>query len=471
MISLKRIRLLICFSLSLTLGQAHGENQLPNLAANLDEQSLSNPSYILGQHWFRRLNGSKNLIIFPPAYNYLRNALSRLLPYTGLYQKNIEIGLLNSSKSNAFVLPGNHLFIYSDMLSKIKSEQTFFALLAHELAHLDLRHYERQNQQNQQEQSKAMLMMGAGIAAALAGVQGDASYALLLSGIANKEENRLSYSRFQEQEADRQAKRYLINAGLNEHATSDLFLSFFQSSIGQEPIEFLSTHPIPETRLADSLDTSPPISILKQGDQTSFNQFRATMLAYRASFLANPNSYLNSQLSKKRDQDYAKALVAYLTNNKENALEIAQTLDTSDKTHAYLKAKILLMNQDSQEASRLINEKLNINQEQLSFIELSNQIQPINKVPLAQRSLLQFEKDIINRIHLKQATQTKNLALTWAYKAKIAFNKGQAKAALTLLNRAIPLAEGKDKIKVSEIENEIKERLALEKSQGITQDY
>ena len=101
---------------------------LPDLEANKDERALSNPSYILGQHWFRKLNGSRALIDFPPAYDYLKDTLSHILPQTDLYNTTVEMALLNSSQSNAFVIPGNHLFIYSDIMEMITSEDMLYGL-------------------------------------------------------------------------------------------------------------------------------------------------------------------------------------------------------------------------------------------------------------------------------------------------------------------------------------------------------
>ncbi|KJZ07860.1 hypothetical protein TW85_24485 [Marinomonas sp. S3726] len=470
MILSKHIRLTISLLMALALTSPKAETLLPNLEANLDEQSLSNPSYVLGQHWFRKLHGSKHFINFPPAYDYLRSALAQLLPYTELYQKNIEIGLLNSTKSNAFVLPGSHMFLYSDMLSKINDEQTLLALLAHELAHLDLKHYERQSQHSEQEKNKAMLMMGAGIVAALAGAQGDASSALFLSGIANQQENRLSYSRIQEVEADRQAKKYLIRAGIDEHATSKLFFTFFQGTIGREPIEFLSTHPIPENRLADSLSTTPIQSILKQGDQTQFNQFRATLLAYRASLMLNPDTYIQSQINIESDQVYAKALVALINNDKEKANSLAKKLNVTLYNQAYLKARILINSGKIEEAQAIIQHKLSLNKNQLAFIELSPDSHLLSSTQSQQVRLLQYEKDIINRIHLRQAKEAKNLALTRAYEAKIVFSKGQGKSALNLLKRAEFVADNNDLIIINKIKEEIFSTIELEKGNKIELD-
>lgn len=461
---------MISLFFALALSSPKAETLLPNLEADLDEQSLSNPSYILGQHWFRKLHGSKHFINFPPAYDYFRSALAKLLPYTELYQKNIEIGLLNSTKSNAFVLPGSHMFLYSDILSKIDDEQTLLALLAHELAHLDLKHYERQSQHSEQEKSKAMLLMGAGIAAALAGAQGDASSALFLSGIANQQENRLSYSRFQEQEADRQAKKYLIRAGIDEHAATKLFLTFFQGTIGQDPIEFLSTHPIPESRLADSLSTTPLQSVLKQGDQTQFNQFRTTLLAYRASLMLDSDSYIHSHINIQSDQIYAKALVALINNDRPKANLLTKDLDMTLNNQAYLKARILINSGKIEQAQKIIKQKLNLNKNKLAFIELSPDSHLLTNTQSQQVRLMQYEKDIINRIHLRQAKEAKNLALTRAYEARIVFSKGQGLAALNLVKRAESVADLDDLKIISKIKQEILDTIELEKGNNIELD-
>ncbi|WP_343772886.1 M48 family metalloprotease, partial [Marinomonas arenicola] len=127
---------------------------LPDLTATKDERSLANPSYVVGQHWFRKLNGSASVINFPPAYDYLKEALSHILPQTSLYNKMVEMTLLNSTQTNAFVIPGNHLFIYSDIMEMITNEDMLYGLLAHEVAHLDLNHYERQTQHSSEEFNK-----------------------------------------------------------------------------------------------------------------------------------------------------------------------------------------------------------------------------------------------------------------------------------------------------------------------------
>ncbi|MGB0783164.1 MAG: M48 family metalloprotease [Marinomonas sp.] len=228
---------------------------IPDLEANQDERALSNPSYILGQYWFRKLNGSRALIDFPPAYDYLKDTISRILPQTNLYNTTVEMTLLNSSQSNAFVIPGNHLFIYSDIMEMISEEDMLFGLLAHEIAHLDLRHYERQQQHSGEELQKTLMMLGAGIAVALAGAGSDATSALWLGGIANQAENTLTYSRNQEQEADRQGQEYLHDAGLAPEGMRKLFQAFFKEALGRPKLEFLSTHPSPNSRMSDSFST------------------------------------------------------------------------------------------------------------------------------------------------------------------------------------------------------------------------
>ena len=354
---------------------------IPDLEANRDERALSNPSYILGQYWFRKLNGSRALIDFPPAYDYLKDALSHILPQTDLYNTTVEMTLLNSSQSNAFVIPGNHLFIYSDIMEMISSEDMLYGLLAHEIAHLDLRHYERQTKHSGEELSKTLVMLGAGIAAALAGAGGDATTALWLGGIANQAENTLTYSRNQEQEADRRGREYLINAGLPPEGMTKLFQSFFKQALGRPKLEFLSTHPSPNSRLSDSFSTDSQETILNDRPQSDFDYFRASMLAYRAGLEERPLSYLDQKIQDNDVKNFAKGLFSYLIQSPERALVFLNKLEKHNSFTDYLEALSYIASGQKEEGLNIINKQLDLAPRNILFSMLyaqSNQSKPIN---------------------------------------------------------------------------------------------
>ncbi|MCZ2720210.1 M48 family metalloprotease [Marinomonas sp. 15G1-11] len=427
---------------------------MPSLQKSLSERSLDNPSYVLGQYWFRQLNGSRQLIDFPPAYDYLNESLSQLLVYTDLTDKHVEIGLLNSKTSNAFVMPGNHLFLYSDILQLLDSEEQFLALLAHEVAHLDAKHYERQQQNSLQEQQKVLALIGTSIALALAGSDMEAGSALWVGGIANHSENALSYSRSQEQEADRIGKQYLEKAGINKTAMNQLFLAFSKASPRGEQKEFLSTHPVPQNRASDSLTTIDPISILFKKENKAYQYFRATLLTYRSTLSdSNHINYLDH--STPEIKRYM-SILASLLNGAEIQTELVEQLDESNEYESYLKAKVYIKNNQFNKATQLAKRKLSIDPKNITYSTLLSMANYEISAELLEKKPYQYQTNQKLDALIAIFKHEQNLPLTLAYLAQKNFNSGKTTEALSLLNRARKLANATELEIINRIEKDIK---------------
>ncbi|MBJ7539505.1 M48 family metallopeptidase [Marinomonas transparens] len=438
---------------------------LPDLEANKDERTLSNPSYILGQYWFRKLNGSQALIDFPPAYDYLKDVLSKLLPQTDLFNKKVEITLLNSTQSNAFVIPGNHMFIYSDILEMIDSEDMLFGLLAHEVAHLDLRHYERQNQNSGEELSKALVLIGAGIAAALAGAGGDATTALWLGGIANQAENTLTYSRNQEQEADRRGQQYLIDADLNPDGMTELFRAFFKKALGRPNLEFLSTHPSPNTRLSDSMNAEPKKTILSNKSNGEFDYFRASMLAYRAGLADRPYDYLNQVITNLDASNFAKALYSYLIQFPERSIQYLNRIKKDNTFTDYLKALSFAAVGNIKESLMIVEQRLQLDPNNILFSMLHAEL--TQSKPITVNADYLYEKRLTWRADIQYYQSRRNIPMALNYRAQLDFSQGKDKAAQYLINRAEQNAVGNEKNIIKETENYFKKIKEAEKQENL----
>ncbi|MGO3738768.1 MAG: M48 family metallopeptidase [Marinomonas foliarum] len=441
---------------------------IPDLEASKDERTLSNPSYILGQYWFRKLNGSRALIDFPPAYNYLKDTLSRLLPQTNLYNTTIEMTLLNSSQSNAFVIPGNHLFIYSDIMEMITSEDMLLGLLAHEVAHLELRHYERQQKNSGQELQKTLAMLGAGLAAALAGAGSDATTALWLGGIANQAENTLTYSRNQEQEADRRGQEYLDNAGLAPEGMSKLFQAFFKKALGRPKLEFLSTHPSPNTRLSDSFNTDERETILSQMTSSDFEYFRASLLAYRAGIEDNPYAYLDQNIQHIDAQNFAKALFSYLIQSPERALVFLNKLEKTNAFSDYLEALSYTQANKKETGLEIIQNRLALAPNDILFSMLNSQL--TQSKPANIHSGYLYEQRLIWRANIQYYKSINNIPMALHYKALLDFSQGKEKAALFLIKRAKRDTSGNDKNIILKTEAFFERVIEAEKQEDLIED-
>ncbi|ETI62098.1 M48 family metallopeptidase [Marinomonas profundimaris] len=441
---------------------------IPDLEANKDERALSNPSYILGQYWFRKLNGSRALIDFPPAYDYLKEALSYILPQTDLYNTTVEMTLLNSSQSNAFVIPGNHLFIYSDIMEMITSEDMLFGLLSHEVAHLDLRHYERQTKHSGEELQKTLVMLGAGIAAALAGAGSDATTALWLGGIANQAENTLTYSRNQELEADRRGREYLSNAGIAPEGMTKLFQAFFKQALGRPKLEFLSTHPLPNSRLSDSFSTDAKETILNNLTESNFDYFRATLLAYRAGLEDRPYTYLDQKIQNNDAKNFAKALFSYLVQSPERSLSFLGKLESRNQFTDYLQALSYTALGQTDEGISIINNQLDIAPRSILFSTLHAQLTQSKPINISSNYL--YEQRLIWRANIQYFQSRSNLPMALNYRALLDFSQGKDKTAQYLIKRAESEAADNDKAAIKNTASWFKVIKEAEKQEDLDEE-
>lgn len=465
-LQISKLLISLCL-LSLSISSIAEQNELPDLARYENERSLSNPSYILGQYWFRKLNGSSGLMEFPPAYNYLREAISTLVPHTGMNNKTIDFAILNNSQTNAFVIPGNHLFIYSDILKLINTESSFMGLLAHEISHLELHHYQRSVENQKNEQAKALLLMLAGVATAAAG-DGETTSALWLGGMANQAENMLQNSREHEQEADRRGRELLEQSGQSTIGMNDLLAGLQKQAMGSQRIEFLSTHPLPQSRLSDSLTAQQQTSILYQPSSEEFRFFRATLLAYRATLEGNGyQEFIDRNIRSNDEQHFALALAELLMHYEQRAEENIRKVNTSNEFVDYLNSLILLSTNQISQAQEVINKRLLLAPNNLSFIYLAGQLSTNGQYLKMDQDSLSYEKRMALRHNIALARKNNNSSYALYSHALLQYELGQDKPALHLINRALKQSDGIQKAEIQKTLNRLETIQESQKSQRL----
>jgi len=106
------------------------------------------------------------------ALEFINDLTQPLISRSQLSKKNSHIFLVQDSNINAFAAPGGIIGVNTGLIQQAGSVDELVAVLAHEVAHLSLRHYV---QTQAQEKSQAPLYLGAFIASIwLAGnVSGD----------------------------------------------------------------------------------------------------------------------------------------------------------------------------------------------------------------------------------------------------------------------------------------------------------
>src|SRR5262249_20447145 len=146
---------------------------------------------------------------------------------------------------NAFSLPGGPIWMNRGVLQAATSESQMAAVLAHEIAHIALRHAADQLQKTMVAPWR-LGMMGALLGNL--GVHGTAQSAgaLVTDGVF------LKFSRDEEREADRVGLQIMTKAGWDPRGMIELF-DILRRESGRDPgaVEtFLSTHPSPQDRKA-----------------------------------------------------------------------------------------------------------------------------------------------------------------------------------------------------------------------------
>jgi Zn-dependent protease with chaperone function len=144
----------------------------------------------------------------------------------------------DSSVKNAFAFPGGYIVVYTGMLGMLESQEEWMGLLAHEGAHIHLRHGIRRVVRGG--------ILGVGASLILGDASGIGSVLLDNAGTLMN----LSYGRRDESEADAFAERSLERAG---HSAAGL-VTLFEKLLALQALPawaaFVSTHPATEARIA-----------------------------------------------------------------------------------------------------------------------------------------------------------------------------------------------------------------------------
>jgi len=145
---------------------------------------------------------------------------------------------------NAFAVPGGYVFITRGLLEKLKSEGQLAAILGHEVAHIVAR--------DTMVALSQQLGMGA-LVAASAAVGGAGSNDLLAGSMFISQVLTLQYSRDDERAADLAGMSYMTQAGYDPNGAVET-MRVLEDLQSIRPIEFFSTHPNPENRIAYLVD-------------------------------------------------------------------------------------------------------------------------------------------------------------------------------------------------------------------------
>jgi predicted Zn-dependent protease len=173
----------------------------------------------------------------PRITSALEAMLRRLEPFAATRGFEFRVHVVESDEVNAFALPGGQMVVYTGLLRRAESADQVAGVLAHEMAHVTLRHGLRN------VAHRAGLVLGVQL------LLGDASGWTQLAADAAVLAQSNDYSRDQESAADAEGVRMLMAAGLDPEGMASFFRLLEDEPASEVPA-WLSTHPDLEDRIA-----------------------------------------------------------------------------------------------------------------------------------------------------------------------------------------------------------------------------
>jgi predicted Zn-dependent protease len=178
-----------------------------------------------------------------------------------------EVVVFEDSSPNAFALPGNKIGVHTGMLQLADNQEQLAAVIGHEIGHVLAKH------SNERASQEMAMSQGLNILQAMTiptSAMGQLGFGLL--GVGAEYGVLKPYGRTQESEADIIGVDLMAKAGFDPKYSITLWQKMEQATQGQQPVEFMSTHPSHATRIKDLEQHMPQAMGLYQQAQSTGKQ-------------------------------------------------------------------------------------------------------------------------------------------------------------------------------------------------------
>jgi predicted Zn-dependent protease len=192
----------------------------------------------------------------------VRRIAQRLIAHTGVFRDDAlrwqwEVNVIESAEVNAWCMPGGKIAVYTGLIDQLKiTDDELAAVMGHEISHA-LREHARERMSR-----AAPVTLGAQVLGAVYG-EGAAD----LGSLFGQAFFVLPNSRLNEQEADRIGVELAARAGYDPRAAVTLWKKMAALGGRGGTPQFLSTHPSPDSRIADLTQVSERVLPLYQEAQ------------------------------------------------------------------------------------------------------------------------------------------------------------------------------------------------------------
>ena len=276
------------------------EIELPEIGDSAGSIISPQEEYFIGQSFFWRLQQSVDLIDDPEVNSYLRSVGARLVANSDAPHLPFTFFMVPNPVVNAFAAPGGFIGIHSGLVLTSQTEDEMASVLAHEIAHITQRHLLRSFEKSKQVNVATTIGL---VAALLLGIADPSAGAAGLMAVqAGGVQAQLNFTRAHESEADNLGMQTLVRSGFDAQAMPTFFERLQQASRfygGGGVPEFLRTHPVTTSRIADTRGRAMTYPLKRQlSDTLQFYLIREKLRVMAATNLAELTEYYANSLKE-----------------------------------------------------------------------------------------------------------------------------------------------------------------------------
>ena len=233
----------------------------------------------LGQSIMRQVRQHGNLILDPEIESYIQSVGYQLVASSDDNQIPFTFFVMKNPVINAFAAPGGVVGINSGIITNSESESELAGVMAHEISHVTQRHMARSFEAADKFSIPMMAAMIGAIALGIANPQaGQAAIAAVAGAGAQYQ---INFTRANEEEADRIGMQLLTRAGFDPFGMPRFFEKLQQMSRYNRgnPPEFLLTHPLTTSRIAESIARAEQLPATEHKNSAGYRLVRAKITA------------------------------------------------------------------------------------------------------------------------------------------------------------------------------------------------
>jgi len=397
--------------------------ELPELGDPTQQEFTPYRESIMGNQFYRSIKAAVPFVTDLEVNDYITNLGQKLISHSSQPDKKIRIFVIKVANINAFAGPDANIGFHTGLIIAAKNESELAGVMAHEISHVTQRHLARAMTESNTNPATMFATILAGIL--VASQNPEAGAAIIYGGSAALMQSQINFTRANEHEADRIGIAVLRDAGINPVGMASFFETLLRQSETNNVIaqmEYLRTHPLSTTRIAEARNRIDPQDRKLPDDSLNFQFVRARILVD----LNKSNGRLVKQLEGLKPSQvsivsqYTQGLAYTKNKQPKKAIKVLTAL-TKDSPHPWIQLALADAYYEAKNKTAA-----------LKILKSLNTLLP-DYLPVSIRyakTLIDVKKSDQAIIILNLQLRSKKQSVVYNTLAKAYFSKGQVSLAL-----------------------------------------